>query len=391
MITLCRMHGAPDEQSVTRSELPLLRLCLVVLLFISLGGCSPLRVIESVDLLTDIAAGEVPPGIERQAVTFKVEDREGAGDLYRSMSETPRAGLVVLPGASPQGRDDPRVVAFAAALADAEFAVLVPEIENLRRLTISSDDTRVIADALVYLDRQQGGDRPLGAVAISYAVGPTALATHQPELRDRVDLLVGIGGYYDSAAVATFFTTGYFEDPETGSLRYLEPNSYGKWVFVRANAERLREPRDQWLLSAMADRRLADPLAPLEDLEGRLGPDGKAVSDFLNNRDPARAAALIAALPPGVRAEMEALDLSAQDLSGPGPLLVLVHGRDDAIVPYSESLALAAAVTEPGDAPRARVHLLGGLDHADLESVSLGDAFTLVQAIYDVLLVRDSG
>ncbi|NIA69860.1 alpha/beta hydrolase [Pelagibius litoralis] len=367
------------------------RWCLIILAALVVGACSPLRAYESASLLADIAAGEVSPDVERQSVSYRIDGRPGAGDLYRSKTDEPRAGLVVVPGASPQGRDDPRVVAFAAALADADFAVLVPEIENLRRLTISSADTQVIADALKYLEQQQGADRPLGAVAISYAVGPATLAVHQPDLRDRVDVMVAIGGYYDSAAVATFFTTGYFNDPETQTRRYLEPNSYGKWVFVRANAGRLEEPRDQWLLAAMADRKLADPAAPLEDLENRLGPDGKAVADFLNNRDPARAADLIEALPPGVRGEMEALDLSAQELSGPGPLMVLVHGRDDSIVPYSESLALAAAVRRPGEASRARVHLLDGLDHADLESVSLGDTFTLVQAIYDVLLVRDGG
>ena len=46
---------------------------------------------------------------------------------------------------------------------------------------------------------------------------------------------------------------------------------------------------------------------------------------------------------------MAALDLSRADLSRLGARLILLHGRDDAIIPFTQSLALAAA------APAARL------------------------------------
>ena len=56
----------------------------------------------------------------------------GEGDLYLPASQA-RAAMVLVPGAAVLGRDEPRLQALARSLARAGFAVLVPELPEVRR------------------------------------------------------------------------------------------------------------------------------------------------------------------------------------------------------------------------------------------------------------------
>jgi hypothetical protein len=66
------------------------------------------------------------------------------------------------------------------------------------------------------------------------------------------------------------------------------------------------------------------------------------VYGFISNADPARVPSLIRDLPPAVRSDIEALDVAARNLSGLRATVILVHGLDDDVIPYTESVALAA-------------------------------------------------
>ena len=354
---------------------------------IALGWRPAGRLAEGVDLLQGLAAGQVLPMISRTPIAFTVDGVRREADFYRDRERPPKAGIVAVPGAHPAGRDEARLVQLAHTLAAHGFAVLVPEITSLRRLNVTAGDADPIADTLRHLASELGSGRPLGVAAISYAVGPAVIAANRAELKNRVDFLLGVGGYYDTGAVVTFFTTGNFRETREDAWRYLAPNAYGKWVFVRANATRLADADDRRLLVAIATRRLGDISADITDLVAGLGSEGKAVLALLDNRDPDRVPALLGALPPAIREELAALDLSRRDLGGDGPVLLLAHGRDDAIVPYSESLALAAAAGRD----RAHLYLLDGLGHADLAPQTWRDRLTLVRLAYRLLALRDGG
>lgn len=294
---------------------------------------------------------------------------------------------MLVPGAAERGKDDPRLIAFATSLARARFVVLVPDIESLRRLTIGPEDTGRIADALRHLGGRGDIPKPgaLGLVAISYAAGPAILAALAPDLRARVRFVLAVGGYYDMTAAVTFFTTGRFREGPQAPWRHKTPNAYGKWVFLRANAGRLEDARDRWLLDAMARRKLADLDAPLDDLAARLGPEGRSVHALLANRDSEAVPALIADLPATLRSDMAALDLSHAELSRLAAELILLHGRNDGIIPYTESQALAAAVAPN----RVTLCLVGNLSHVELGPGGLPDALRLLAATYRLLALRD--
>ncbi len=360
---------------------------------LALAACSPVRGLEAWELLNDLAAGagpsrlkETTPEPRREAIAYEVAGGAYRGDLYRP-GEGAGAPLVLVPGAARAGKDDPRLVALAMSLARSRFLVLVPDIASLRRLTVSATDAQEIGAAVSHLaETAAPSEAPVvGLVAISYAVGPAVIAALTPPARDRLRFLVGVGGYHDLEAVIAFFTTNHSRETPDAPWKTRPANAYGKWVFVRSNAGRLKDPRDRVLLAAMAERKLNDLSAPIDDILPKLGPEGRAVHALLANRDPDRVPALIAGLPAGIRDEIAALDLKTRDLSEVKAEVILLHGRDDPIIPETESQALAAALP----AGRAHLYLPESLAHADFQASGAGDATVLLPAAYRLLRLRD--
>jgi pimeloyl-ACP methyl ester carboxylesterase len=348
------------------------------------AGCSTAGV-EAGLVLGDLAAGQsastykrLTPRPQRQSVSYAIDGRSHGGDLYLP-AEKARAGLVLVPGAAREGKDHPLLVSLAQTLARARYLVLVPDIPSLRALEVSADDRHPIADAVRYLDagRHMEG---IGIAAISYAAAPAILAALD---EPKVDFVVTVGGTYDLTAILTFFTTGHYREGPGLPWQRLEPNAYGKWVFVKSNARRLDDSADRALLAAIADRKLAQLDAPVTDLAARLSPQGRAVMALLDNDDPDRVPALIAALPPRIRGEIARMDLAPKDLSKLKAHLYLIHGRDDRIIPWTESAALARM------APSAELTLLDNLAHAELKPGGAGDTLALWRMVAHLLTQRD--
>ena len=258
--------------------------------------------------------------------------------------------------------------------------MLVPELPEMRRLALSRADAGRVASALRHLHKQQPA-MPLGVAAISYAAGPAIIAALEDDLAPRMAFVVAIGGYRDAEAAIRFVTTGAFR-PRGDSREFrIEPNDYGRWAFVLANAGRLDSPSDARLLEEIARLRFRDRQADISRQAAALGPQGRAVLALMENRDPDAVGRLIAGLPMGVRREIDGLNLALHDLSKLGGHLILVHGRGDRMVPYSESQDLAAA------ASRARVSLflVDDIGHVEFNAVNMRNAWTMWQAIVVLL------
>jgi acetyl esterase/lipase len=329
-------------------------------------------------MIWDIAAAGQP------TLWQKVTDRpneyparwsDGEGDVYAPASKA-RAAMVLVPGAAVLGRDEPRLQALARSFARAGFVVLVPELPEVRRLALSRLDADRVASAMRQLRQWQPG-KPLGVAAVSYAVAPSVIAA----LETNPQFVVGIGGYRDSEAAIRFVTTGAFRSIGDPREHRVTPSSYGRWAFLLANAGRLEDPDDAAALQTIATMRFRDPDADVGPVAAQLGPDGKAVLALVENRDPDAMTQLVSALPERVRQEIDGLNLALYDLSKLHGHLILVHGRGDALVPYSESQALAAAASNA----RVSLFLVDGLGHVDFNAVTFANAWTIWSAV-DALL-----
>jgi pimeloyl-ACP methyl ester carboxylesterase len=350
---------------------------------------APPREIEAAALLAEIATRDVnalPP----RAISWSKAGTAYRGDLY-GVAPSARAAILLVPGAAETGKDDPRLVNIARALAEHRFLVLVPDLEGPRTLRVGSGDIQGVADAAVYLASLEPRGTPFGIAAISYGVGPALIAALDKRLVDRITFFVGLGSYYSTTDALTFFTTGYWRADPNGPWQLGTPNAYGKWVFVLANASRLDDFADRGRLERIARAKLADLGADIAPLESSLGPEGRAVMALLDNRSLARVPDLIATLPPGIGREIRALDLARRDFSRLNAEVILIHGRDDAIVPYGESVALAEDLAGYIGAGRVHLYLLDHLRHASLAPEALADAIRLWHAATELLVLRDGG
>jgi pimeloyl-ACP methyl ester carboxylesterase len=245
--------------------------------------------------------------------------------------------LVLVHGLAPAGKDDPRVRDAAALLARAGFDVAVPTIPGLTRGRLRPDDVRPVIATLA------ARPRPTVMLAVSVGAGPALLAAADPAVRDRVRTVLSLGGYASATELLRFFLTG---DYAFGGIRgHVVHDPAVVQAFVEANAD----------------------LVPPATREA-IG-------------DPARAAALLRAPPPGVAALLASLSPERVAREIPARL-VLVHGVDDPAVPYTESLRLAAA--RPGQTHVVLVHVLQHVEagRGGLSWPAFREFCALVQVLY---------
>ena len=341
------------------------------------GGGAVHRAGEAALLLAELAGGPesgplaaLTPAPSRESLSLPgpVGSVPLAADLYRPAGSA-LAGLVLLPGAAPAGREDARLVALAEALARARFAILVPEIEGWRHLRFSPADPATIAAALDALGTLDGLERdaPRGLGAISYALGPALIAVLESAAPP--DFLVGLGGFY------------HLEDVLAHVARARDARF--AWLFLRNNLDTLESRFDAMALAAVAERRLADPAAPIDDLAAALGREGRAALALAENRDAGAVARLVAALPGPLKARLRALDPASRDIAPLATRLILIHGTDDPALPLSGSEALAAAAPSG----LARLYAVEGLSHV-APGAGL-DGWALWRALYRLLAERD--
>jgi pimeloyl-ACP methyl ester carboxylesterase len=342
---------------------------------------------EAMMVLEDVAAGSAQSRLKATTPTptsfeieYRVDGRPGRGNLYHP-NQPVGGNLVLVPGFTPHGKDDRRVVEFAQSFARARFRVLVPDVPGPRLMRVAVDDARVIADAAFHIsNRYPVRSRTQTALlAISYAVGPAVLATLDPRLQDHVDFVVGIGGYHDTTAVTRFVTGGHFREPDSASWQKAEPHPAAKWFFLKSNIDRLEFPDDRAALMEMADRKINTPAAPSEDLVARLGPQGHSLYRLMENTDPDRVAGLIDALPDPVKLHLSGLSLKQRNLDHLSGRLILVHGREDRMIPFTESVALANTV------PNTELFVITGFSHINARDVGAIGQAKLTWAVQKIL------
>jgi len=243
-----------------------------------------------------------------------------AADRYTGAALVSRP-LVLVHGVAADGKDDPHVRSAAGLLARAGFDVAVPTVPGLATGRLRPADAEPVAATVEALGRATG--RPVTLVAVSVGAGPALLAAADPRVRDRVAAVLSLGGYASARSLVRFFLTGDHAWQDTRG--HVEHDPALVRAFVEANGELVDDATRRAL--AAGDR--------------------------------ATAAALLEAPPPALARLLDALSPEAVVRRMPARLL-LVHGRGDRAVPFTESLRLAAARPE-----NTRVVVIDAVDHVE--------------------------
>lgn len=303
-------------------------------------------------LALDLLAPGWAPTFE-QPLHTEVTVNDRPADLYRLPGRA-RGGLLLVHGLSRFGKSHPAFQRVAQSLARAGFVVLTPDFEALKAFHLSEADVTAVGRAVTGL--LELAPPPIGIIGVSFGAGPALLAATDPSIRDRVDFVGSLGGYYDLVDVVGFITTGWYED--TGRWTRVRQQEYNRWKLLAALTPYVADPRERSRLHRIVDRKLENPWMALREEIERLGPEARHLVALVENRDRERIPSLLARLSPAIRTALERLS-PAVSVRRLGARLLIAHGRDDDSIPFTESLKLARA------APNGeRTVIFEGLRHA---------------------------
>lgn len=284
-------------------------------------------------------------------------------DLFLPQEKGKHPGILLNHGVIDTGKDDPRLRRFAEILCRSGFVVFVPDFTGMRSFRIAPSDIDEVQAAFEYLISLEDYILPQssGLFGFSYGAGPTILAACRPVMRDKVRFLMAFGAYYDLKNVLSFMATGKFEFE--GKKYFREPQEYGKWVFLANNLDLVVSPEDRSILQSILRVKLRNEKEPIDHFLPLLGKEGKNILALLSHADPSQTANLIQKLPPQLQGYIEALSVGPvmNQLSAE---LILAHGREDDMIPFTETLRLARSVPDPR---RVYVQILGSYSHMDPE------------------------
>lgn len=271
-----------------------------------------------------------------------------AADLYAPPGDAPT--VVLVPGAVPEGREDPRVQRVARGLARADRAVVVPELAVYDQ-TLVVEDVRRLVDIVA---ARSADGREVALVGISFGGSLALLAAADPRLDGDVAGVATFGAYADLVGVVQAATTGTSLVDDRAIAWDADPR-----------AERVVREQLASLLPPAGEQAVLEALET-DDGPTLPSPAARAVHELLANEDPARTYPLTRDLPPRIRARLrEVSPVSVAQRLSDIPI-VAMHARDDAVVPYAELLRLGQAI------PHARLLTVDSFTHADLEPTSPG-------------------
>jgi len=325
------------------------------------------------------------PSVKR--VNIKSGGRPIPADLYIPKEKGIHFPLVIVHGVNPTGKDDEQLVLLANDLARAGLLVIVPDLEGMKALRIRISDAEDVLQSYLYVSRLKDVSHYGGMLGISYGAGPMLLASAEPRIRDKISVVATFGGYYDLRNVMLFATTGNFE---YGSHRgRLRPEEFTRWMFAYRNLDMLRTPADRTTLRKIIEKRNRYENAEAAALAKSLGPEGRALYDFLMNTDQERFGLLYEKLPVELREQVYQLS-PARAIKYIKASFIIAHGMEDYSIPYTESLRLADAV---GDRRRVHLELLPQFMHIEPVEPSAGTIYKkyalggwrLFSLIYDLL------
>jgi pimeloyl-ACP methyl ester carboxylesterase len=296
---------------------------------------------------------------EREVVLHR-GDREVAATLTVPRGrERARPGWIVLHGMTRPGRFHPTLLRFCRSLASTGAAVLVPEVPEWKDLRLEPELTLPTVRAGLRTLRQLEAtdDGPYGLIGFSFGAPQVMIASAQDDIAENVAGTVGFGGYCDIGRMVRFQMTGEFE--WNGVAHRVRPDPYGRWIMAGNHLVSIPEYQDakdvahalRRLAMEAGERRILawDPSYDVlkEVLRRGVTPDRRWLFDVfapLSDRkaDPKQARRLAEQLSEAAGKASPLLD-PLPYLSRIRPPVHLLHGRNDYLIPYTETLRMAEA------------------------------------------------
>jgi dienelactone hydrolase len=280
----------------------------------------------------------------RHEVHYPSSDGTTVADVYRQEDGKRRAAVVLFLGANAAGRDDPDVVNLGNALARAGYVVMFHWSPTMAlRANIEPAETGNLVWAFQYLSEREYVD--LDRVGLGgFCVGASfaLVASADPRIQDQVHFVNAFGPYYDARTLLLQAASRSVE--YDGERTAWDPDKLTKRVLANELIETLDSPEDANALTRryMNGEALAD-----EELEA-LSPQAVTIMRLLDGTTPEEAEELYETLPVSFREDLAGVSPSSH-VDGIRAKLLIMHDRNDRLVPAAESRRLLEATEGRGE------------------------------------------
>lgn len=237
------------------------------------------------------------------------------GDLYRPDAPGPHPGVVVCLGVVPFGVDHPQVPRLGEALARSGFAALLYWSPAMREFRLDPADVSDIASAYdALLARADVSAARSGLLGTCVGGAFALMGAADARIRERVSFVCAYAPYASMWTLARDIASASRQRDEVREAWDVDPLT--RKVYVHS-------------VTALLDHQEAEPL--LADL------------------DPNQAESALHRLPTRLQERLTALSPMHYLADLRAPLIVLLHDRDDPVLPVSETRQLASALAgRPG-------------------------------------------
>ncbi len=280
----------------------------------------------------------------RHEVHYPSYDGTTVADVYRPNDNRRHAAVVLFLGANAAGRDDPDVVNLGNALARAGYVVMFHWSPTMAlRANIEPAETGNLVWAFQYLSEREYVDMDrVGLGGFCVGASFALVASADPRIQDKVHFVNAFGPYYDARTLllqAASRSVVY-----DGERTPWDPDKLTKRVLANELIETLESSEDA---NALTRRYMNGEALTAEELES-LSPSAVTIMRLLDGTTPEEAEALYETLPMSFRDDLAGISPSSH-VDGIQAKLLIMHDRNDRLVPAAESRRLLEATEGRGD------------------------------------------
>ena len=319
----------------------------------------------------------------RHEVHYQSSEGSTVADVYRPPDGKARAAVVLFLGANAAGRDDPDVVNLGIALARAGYVAMFHWSPTMAlKANIEPAETGNLVWAFQYLsEREYVDSKRTGLGGFCVGASFALVAAADPRIRDDVYFVNAFGPYFDAETL--LLQVASRSVMYDGTLTPWEPDRLTMRVLANELIETLDAPSDVDALT----RRYMNNQALSPEEANALSPQARTVATLLDGSTPEEAAALYSQLPGDFRRDLASISPSSHVDNIDAKLLVL-HDRNDRLVPAAESRRLVDSLQNRGDVRYTEVL---AFEHVRPSGGGIGDllaeALRLYRHMYSIIRI----
>ena len=277
---------------------------------------------------------------ERREIFYPLDNGyTGVADLYIPAGGGKHSAVLFFLGVNPAGKDDERIVNLGNAVARTGIVVMIPWSERMAQRRVTEQEAGDLVRGFEHLrSLDMVDENDVGMAGFCVGASLMMVAAQDERIRDDVKVVNSFAGYYEAEdLIASVVSARRFYDEDSGPW---EPDKLSVEVVRTHLLESVDDPAERATLAEIIENNAAAP--------SNLSPNARLVYDILNAPDLETAHRLIGLLHSDSLDTLRSISPSTNIDSLKAKALVM-HDRQDRLVPSEESRRLVDALQSRGD------------------------------------------